>query len=390
MLPATHSAAHAFLAPSAAGRWVLCPGSARMEALHPEGGDKEAAAEGTACHWAMEMRFKGHMVAVGARDPAGTIITQEMVEAAELIYDDVITTLGPNWPNMVMVELRVNIPRVHAQNWGTPDVRAWVQLPNGRRVLYIWDLKFGHKHVEVFENWQLLDYAAGCMTEANDWAAQHRQAAFPESMVDIVLRVVQPRSYHNDGPIREWKLTADALRDFVFRLSMAADEATGVDPQCKPHPDACEYCSARHACAALQKAAYHAIEIAHRAQSITMTPQALGLELRTIRHALGLLEARDSGLAQQVESTLAAGKHVPFWAMELTGGRTRWEVAPEVVIATGAAMGLDLAKPQEPITPKQARDKGLDAGLVSAMSHTPAGVRKLKEDTGATARKTFT
>jgi hypothetical protein len=201
---------HAFLAPSAAARWSVCPGSALMESRYPEQGDKTAAAEGTAAHWCMQQLFAGFSAETLLQDgktETGHPVTAEMVEGAQMLVDDVRETLAP-FGVQPIVERRVNIPRVHpSANWGTPDVRAWVGfLAAQERFLHIWDYKHGHKHVEVFENKQLIDYAAGCLTEANEHATANGVDAWPEDRITVVLRVVQPRSYHRDGPIREWRI----------------------------------------------------------------------------------------------------------------------------------------------------------------------------------------
>ncbi len=386
--------AHAFLAPSAAARWVQCPGSARMEALYPEQGDQQAAREGVAAHWVMEALFAGTLTVeapyVGGQAPNGVYITREIWESGETIFEDVVATLGENWRAMVMVERRVNIPRVHPSlNWGTPDVRAWT-AEGDRRTLRIWDLKHGHKYVDVYENWQLMDYAAGCLSEANDYAAANGLPAFSEDKVDIVLRVVQPRSYHRDGPVREWRTTAAALRDYVFRLSMAADEATGENPPLKPNSDACENCNARHACPALQAAAYRAVDMSMQAQALDLPPWALGLEARKLTDAAAMLAARLSGLQEQIQAEYRRGVSVPHWILTPGQSRVKWSKPDAEVLLLGEIMGASLTKTPEPITPTQAQTKGIDPAFIAAYSFTPPGAMKLVVDDGTTARKTFT
>lgn len=382
---------HAFLAPSSAHRWVLCPGSAAMEAAYPEQGDKPDAAEGTAAHWVVEQMLTGHTVALGAFAPNGVAITAEIWESAQVMYDDVTETLGPTWPSLIVIERPVRIPRVHAQlNYGTPDVRAWVDRPaEGRKTLYAWDFKHGHSYVDAFENWQLIDYTAGLLSEANDFNGAAGLPAFSETNIDVVLRVVQPRAYHPDGPVREWRTTADALRPYVFRLSMAAEEATGDNPPCKPVASACEHCTARHACTALQTAVYRGMDIAKRAQAAELSPAALGLELRLLAEATALIEARKSGLEEQAEAVIRNGQSVPHWTMQRGTAREVWEKPHAEVIALGQMMGLDLRKPPEAITPTQAKAKGLPASLVSQYSIRPAGSMKLVLDDGSAARKVF-
>ena len=370
--------AHAFLAPSSAHRWVLCPASPGMEAKYPEQGDKPSAVEGTAAHAVMEQ-----LLANRAPPPDAT---PEMIDGAMLVVDVVRNILAHHPGAWVMVEKPVQIPRVHPQNWGTPDVRIWDE---GSQNLWVIDYKFGHGVVEIFENWQLVDYVAGCLTEINAMNSVAGMPATSEVGIMVHMAVIQPRAYHPHGPVRWWEVGATLLRDRIHHLSMAADEATSSTAQCKPHPVACEHCSARHACDALQRAAYRGMDIARAAIGVDLPPAALGLELRMVDEALQLLEARKSGLAQQVEMLMRAGKVVPHWTMIAGQTREKWVKPDAEVIALGVMMGADLAKPPEAITPAQAKAKGVDAAVIAAFSMRPPGAMKLAIDNGAQARRVF-
>jgi hypothetical protein len=383
--------AHAFLAPSAAGRWVLCPGSALMESRYPEAGDKAAAAEGTAAHWCMQQLFDGwapDTLLSDGKTETGHPVTREMVQGALLLVDDVraVAVTAPQDVGSIVVEQRVAIPRVHpSANWGTPDVRLWVPDPfTGTTTLYLWDFKYGHKVVDAFENWQLLDYAAGVLDEMRH---------IPEDRITVVMRVVQPRSYHRDGPIREWRIRASDLAQYVFRLSMAADEATQPQPECRPQPDACENCTARHACDALQRAAYRGMDLAAQAQGHELSPFALGLEMRYLAEASALMNARLTGLKAQAEGLRLRGEAIPHWRAEPTASREVWTKPEGEVIALGALLGAKLAKPAEAITPTQARAEfkrvGLDPVVIGAYAVRASGGLKLVPDDGSEARKVF-
>lgn len=377
---------HAFLAPSSAARWVRCALSASLEAAYPETEASPASLEGTAAHWVVQMLLQGTPVAVDSQAPNGVAVTLEMLQAAELVRDDIVQTLGPDWAKYLAIERRVQIPRVHAQNWGTPDYRAWSRMNNGRLCLHVWDFKYGHGIVEAFENWQLIDYTAGLLGEAGINGLQDQ-----ETVVEMV--VIQPRAYHRDGPVRRWRVVASDLRGAFNRLEMAAEDATSQFPTASPQPEACKNCKGRHACEALQRVAYYAAEHAKHYAPLELSPHALGLELRALKRAQDLLEARVSGLEAQAASKIKSGILVPFWSLESTPGRLAWTKPASEVMALGQMLGLDLAAAPDVITPTQAKAKAKTAKIApeifDAYAMRPTGAAKLTPDDGSKARRIF-
>lgn len=387
--------AHAFLAPSSAFRWVVCALSASLEAAYPETEANPSSLEGTAAHVVVQHVLQGLPVDIGWQAPNGVAVTQEMLEGADLVRDDVAATLGPQWAQHLVIERPVQIPRVHpTHNWGTPDYRAWSMLPDGRLCLHVWDFKFGHGIVEAAENWQLIDYVAGLLDEKGIDGIKDQHV-----VVDMV--VIQPRAYHRDGPVRRWRVLASDLRAYINRLANAAGVACGPNPKATPDPVACEDCTGRGHCEALQREGFRAAAKGQQYGALDLSPHALGLELRTLKRAQALLDARVTGLEAQAVATLKAGQLVPFWAMESVPGRLAWNKPVSEIFALGDMLGLDLQKEPEPITPTQAKAaakakakaQGLDGktyeGLIDAYAARPPGAVKLTADDGSKARLTF-
>lgn len=379
--------AHAFLAPSSASRWVRCALSPSLEAAYPETEESPASLEGTAAHWVVQMLLQGTPVALDMQAPNGIAVTQEMLEAAELVRDDVVLALGPDWRQFLFIEQRVQIPRVHpTQNWGTPDYRAWSRMENKGLLLRLWDFKYGHGIVEAFENWQLIDYVAGSLDEV-------KESGVLDLDIVVEMTVIQPRAFHRDGHVRRWRVAASDLRAYINQLAAAASAALGSDPQAVPTPDGCANCLGRHACGALQRAAYVAADQGGHYGSLELSPHALGLELRNLKKAQGLLEARVTGIEAQAVAALKSGTLVPFWAMESVPGRLAWTKPAGEVFALGEMLGLKLQKEPEPITPTQAKAvaKGakITGEIFDAYSSRPPGAAKLVADDGSKARLTF-
>lgn len=371
--------AHARLAPSSAARWMACPGSVLLEAGFPETEQNPAAAEGDAAHWAASELLTGAQVAVGQVTPNGAALTDEMIDAAELYADNVVSTVGAGRAH---VEERVAIPWVGDDCSGTPDAWAMVQSPDGKRsTLYVWDFKFGHRHVAAFENPQIIAYVCGLLDSMGIDGDR-------DQLIAVVIRIVQPRNYHRDGPTREWSVNAAQLRG-LFNLMAAAAEATRApNPPCVVNPE-CRDCRGRHACEALAASTAWTLDAATSSLPLKLPPEAVGAELRRVDRALELLKARRTGLEQDAVHTIRAGGRVPFFKIEASAGRERWKSPAADVAAMGALMGLDLKKPLDVVTPAQARKKGMAADVVGAFAERPSGALTLVPDDGAETRQAF-
>lgn len=365
---------HSLLAPSSAARRFQCPGSTLAEAQFPEPGDSEPAREGEAAHWGASEMLAGRAIAEGLIAPNGVYLTEEMVEGAELYVDHVAAELQPYGmvPAQGVIEQRVAIPRVHAASFGTPDYCIW--LPQSKR-LWIVDYKFGFGRVEVFENRQLIEYAAGRL---DDLAPG----------VLVTFTIVQPRAPHPQGPIRSWTARAVDLLPLIDQQRQAAEEALGPSPRFKVGLE-CKNCRARHACPTLQAAALDAVETARHAPPVEMTLPAMALELRALKRHEALLKARASGLEEQLLAHARRGAAVPGWRVEHGAGREVWSVPDEQVIAIGQALGVNVAKSPQALTPKQAVKAGLNPAVLAGITATPRGEAKLVEFDGSIARRVF-
>lgn len=381
------SGAHAFLPPSGAGAWVRCAMWPTMNAMYPELGDKQAALEGEASHWAFSEILADRAVAVGQIAPNNITLNDEMIEGAEYFVDFVDerpADLG--WQLVEQhTEERIDITVIHALNWGTPDHwQLWHHQTQGAALIRLPDYKFGHDYVEVFENWQLLDYLAGILAKCglNDGVLQKMAGE-----VWIEFGVVQPRSHHRDGARRVWKAQARNLVKYFDRLRAAAAAAVEPNPVATPGPQ-CEHCPGRYACQPLARGAYIAADLSQRSTPVNLSTEAASLELRMLTHYKDLLDARVSGLEEQVEHALRGGQSAPYQTLKPGQSRTVWAKSDAEVLALGTVCGHDLGK-QSVITPTQAIKAGVDKSLVALYSHTPPGKLKLVPDDGSEARKIF-
>lgn len=372
--------AHSRLAPSSAFRWVECPGSVQLSEQFPTLIEDPSAAEGEAAHWVAWSMLKTHTPDIGDPTPNGLTVTDEMIEGARLYYNHIFKLANPHGGmRHVTLEERVTMPSIHPEMFGTPD--CVINLLDTEGLLIIVDYKFGHGEVDPFENWQLLSYLRGVLD-------QFDFDGIAESFIRVELHVVQPRCYTADGPIRTWSTNVADLRGYWNRLSASAHEALGDKPSFKPGPW-CEHCPGRRACATLKRTCGLQLDRAPYSPPVSIGDADVGLELAYLQRAVDMITARITGLQQQAEFALRSGKAVPGVRMAPGRSALKWTVPDEEVIALGQMLEIELAKPTAPITPTQAKAKGVDSAVIDAYATRVSGAMRLELDSPSLAQKVF-
>lgn len=384
---------HSIIAPSSAGIWGKpdgCTGYVLMAQLYPELEESEGAREGTAAHEpAADMvlanacggqNFPKFEDVVGSTASNNVVFTEEMYEGAKLYADDiksVMQSTGVFGGEGFGVERKVLARRIHELSYGTVDAFLY---DRAGAALYVWDYKFGFEQVEAFENWQTINYAAGILDELGI-------DGYQDQNLTVHIRIVQPRAFHRDGPIREWAVKASDLRAYFNTLSSNAEEALGPNAVTRTGSH-CKNCPARHACPAALKAGARLFEVAGRPVPAELSPEALSVQFSIIQRASKQLEYLESGFEEQVKALVKSGQNVPGYRVEQGYGRETWNQPIEQVLQMGEMMGHDLQK-KEAITPKQAVNLGIDEAVIKAYSHRPHSGLKLVKDNGNKAKQVF-
>lgn len=375
--------AHSRLAPSAADRWVECPASVQLSEQYPELLENSAAPEGVAAHWVASSMLTTHTPVVGDIAPNGIAVTQEMIDGALLYYNHVFKLSNPHGGIKMRcrVEQTVRIPSIHEACHGTPDTTADLCELTGE--LHIFDYKFGYGEVDPL-TMQLVLYARGELDRLGfDGHA--------EQYLKVHLHIVQPRCYTASGPIRTWSGTAADLRAHWNRLRASAAEALDDRPRYKVG-EQCRYCPGRRACPTLKRHVAGFMDQAEYSAPVEIPASEVGLELFFVERSIAMMNARATGLREQVEANLRAGRSVSGWCMEPGQSRTAWSVPLEEVHAMGDMMGVDLRRSDAP-TPKQAvklfEKAGIDTSVIDAYSETKPGGLKLVPSSQSLAIKAF-
>ena len=246
---------HARLSPSAAKRWMLCPGSIGMtEKLNIQDKPSRFAAEGTVAHEVHELCLvKNHV----AQDYFGKTIEADgfkfkvndnMIEAVQLSLDyiqeriEMAELIG--WTVKVKVEVRCSLKSlgVPGLDGGTSDV-----------ILEFWDGDtlmevevFDYKHgagvaVEAIDNPQAMCYGLGVIL-----LPEYADQDIPDG---VTITISQPRAHHPDGRIRSWKTTKQHLLDWCEEDLVPKAKATlEEDAHLEPSDDGCRFCPVAGQC----------------------------------------------------------------------------------------------------------------------------------------------
>lgn len=381
--------AHAKIAPSGLHLTVPCPGSVKMQELVPVVPDTDEELEGQAAHLvAMGVASRKWEPKVGDKFIYANRtweIDDDMMDGA-IMYAGEAQFLGTG-----QFEEPVSAKSVIPECWGTPDywrVYDYFENETGARgvQLKVVDYKYGYRHVEVFENPQLIAYALGVQERLQlPWETP------------VCLTIVQPRAFHHEGPVREWRVLdnrpltlADLYRYCVVYIVPSVMEALSENPRTISGHH-CIDCRAKGNCPTYRRSISNILTYAGKAELDNMSPQAVGVELRLIKWALKMLEGRSEGLRARAEASINAGVQVPYWRHAPVEGRRTWNKDTPIkhLTSMGDMLGVDVRKPEQLITPTQAIKAGIDESTVKLYSHRPSGGMKLIPDDEVQFRKAF-
>jgi hypothetical protein len=335
--------AHARFAPSAAERWINCPGS--MAAQEGEEDVTSSAAEdGNLAHEASAAVLEGEPFenATRALTPELAGIVAEYTAA---VRGKFAALRRKDSKARLIVERRMHAPGIHPELFGTGD--ALMTVPG---VLHVDDLKSGWKAVPVRYpdgrlNYQLGIYVLLALAEmgvtVSPWLFNPEDHGFER----IVLTVHQPRVY--DRP-EQTRVTLDEMREFLDVVIAGIDRVEAGDRTRKANPSWCRYCLARGRCPELRAQA------AKRARAV-FSPENLPLEAAAeITAEADWLEAQVKGAREMVFRNLSLGREVPGSKLVAKKGRREWtdfETARQLAVAHG--IEPERLYKREPISPAQ-------------------------------------
>jgi Protein of unknown function (DUF2800) len=340
--------AHSPTAPSSAHRWMQCPGSVALSSRVGPAPDSPAAALGTAAHAALSW-----VLADSDREPwelagmtfAGHEVDAEMLDAVEVGAEVCRSLITP--ATSVLLDQHISDAKITGFA-GTVDFATLTSS-----LLNVVDYKHGiGVVVECEDNPQMMYYAYGILLKH-------------PTIERVVLRVVQPRAYHPEGPVRRWETSARHIRTWARDELLPAMQRTREAAQFMAG-DWCRFCPAKLVCPMMRGLFEAAMQLPTEARTLDndMLGQAYKLS-GPVRMFLRAIE--DETLRR-----LLQGQEIPGTKLVQRRADRRWKEEAEGECAR--LLGTDAYNPATLKSPAQMEKLGAAAkDLVKQLAYAPDG-----------------
>lgn len=344
-------------------RLMNCNGSRLMSRIVPIEANQAARDEGNAADWAAERLFTGEGVKDGDRAPNGHIVTSDMIDhvseyvkALDCGTMQCVTSFGTDrW----QINGRADHLKFIGTDSGTLD-----------GVLTVDDLKYGYRLIEPFENWTLIAHAAGYCV-ANQ--------VLPST---IILRIHQPRAYHPEGPLREWRLSYDELMTYYQRIDASLSNPSDM----LQTGDWCYRCFAHPTCPAARMTSMNGVDMSTLAFNDDLPSEMLAYELELLKTAKSRLDGRLDALEELAMHRARKGDIIPGHALETRYANTRFipGISGEALTLVS---GVDCVK-SGTITPAEFKRRGGSQAMYETLTERPLiGSKLVRVNTDARMRR---
>lgn len=345
--------AHAPFSPSAATRWMTCPGSHLLSKALPDTPESDYAANGTRLH-ALAAEIIGTVT--GTDSNAGDFDIWLSSEDTAIISPYIAHALTlQKTATAFYVEHEVHHPS-HPGVYGTADLLAM----NGT-VLHVTDLKTGTGvQVAPEDNEQLLTYA---------WLALW---GFP-SAEQVCLTIVQP-DYEGVSQVKEWRCTRARVEEHGVKLVEAMRVALTPDAPLVPG-EHCRWCKVKPSCPALTGMARNALAV----------PALANLSPIQMSEWLGradLLMTFIDGLRETAHQALRDGYKIPGYMLKPKRAMRQW-AEEDVVLAYAREKKIRIfqsPKLMSPAMAEKAYPQGLPEPIKSQIVSVSSGTNVVRGD----------
>lgn len=337
--------AHRRYSPSQAERFFACHGSNNLLKRVPSRPTTPYAQTGTDAHAVLETALNAHYYdAKEAHQalPGLPALPNEEDEhdfygAIQVALDYVHSIFEEHIDAKMWVERFVNPPLLAApgEAGGYCDVAVFV--PASRK-LFVIDYKHGAGIAKTAKNnYQLMQYAAGFLYEDN-------AVVKPEDVDVVVLVVIQPRAFHQDGIIREQEVVPYEVWEYLEDLERVVVECEREEAALTPGDEQCRFCDARTLCPAREAMALQVVSHTFSQIQEVKAPALPDIEnldinrLAQIRFHAPMLRKFLDDVDKHVEELIRGGHPVPGAKLVETQARRVYYGSDDEVARQLAAM----------------------------------------------------
>lgn len=344
-------------------RFMACNGYKSLGGIEPFNPSSELTDEGNAVHWLAKQVANGKNAddLIGQSASNGLFITDDMVENCRDYFDFI--TFGNR---------AVEVDTSYSGNsWEIRGRADCIKCDEG--VLTIADLKYGWRIVEPKMNWTLISHAVG-------WCKQH-EGYYPNL---IVFKIFQPRPYHPQGTVREWRINYNELLQLENKLTQTL--ANPLPTVCSGSQ--CYKCQSLSQCPAAQIAAMNAVDVAELAFDSEISNERLSWMLTNLKRAQEVLKQSYDAYEDLAKHRLSEGKGVKGYSIVPALGQTTWNknINAEFV---KTMTGIDI-RVEKLMTPAQAKKAGVPEDFVTECTYRPDnGLKLVAVDENEIAKKYF-
>lgn len=388
---------HRDFSPSQAERFILCPGSINLIRRTMPRGPTVYSLEGTVAHAVLEAGLSNRCrTATEAIDNSIFCMTPEVfdadfkgavTEALEYILDlhDELQALYGD--AVIFIERKVNPPVASAPDEAAGYCDVAIYSPTARH-LWVIDYKHGVGIVkEVEESVQAKQYAAGFLFEEG-------ASIDPANVEAVSLVIVQPRAFHPQGAVREYRTTTAEIFDYLIQLDEHIELCLQDNAPLNPGDAQCRFCPARDQCPAAEAQALRSVvpTVTHvKELRPTTLPDPKGMDIGRLSYIMQMwpfLKMWYDGVESRAEELMRMGTQIPGFKMVEAQARREWflerETPEELATRLSAAIGCEMDEvfPRKLITITEAEKKIVDAFKARAG-------RGRKKQAAADAAQTF-
>lgn len=242
---------HARLSPSAAHRWMKCPGSVVMEQGYPDDSN-EYSIDGTHTHtllsesvmFGVPLRADGYLGKTLEDHDGSFTVEQDRIDRANVALDYLIQIKEEHPDALIFSERKVD-----AGVWiGRDDMDGTADLT----VIYdrsveVIDYKDGFSYVEVVDNPQLMIYLLGVLALYRATGTGVEALPFD----NFKITIIQPKLLDQGlQPINSQSISKVQIQNFLDTLEKAVAVTDDDDAPLVPGESQCKWCKARGECSA--------------------------------------------------------------------------------------------------------------------------------------------